>query len=125
MKGKSPVKSLVYSHHAVALLAIAALGLALALPAQAQFVCVGSATGATVPPAKSDGAGATAPGDAANVACGTNAKANGAGSGNSAFGINATAMGDGSINTATGNSANAGGNNSANTAVGASANASG
>jgi hypothetical protein len=44
--------------------------------AQAQFVCVGNANGATVPANTADGAGATAAGGT-NVACGTGANASG------------------------------------------------
>src|SRR6516164_7973673 len=62
-------------------------------PAAAQFVCVGNATGATVPPATADGASANAAG-APNVACGNAANASGTNSLNSAIGVGANASGN-------------------------------
>jgi hypothetical protein len=92
-----------------------------AAPAQAQFICGGSATGGE-PQA---GGGATAAGSANNFACGPTANASGAGSVNSATGNQSNASGAGSFNTATGNLANASGAGSRNTAIGNGANASG
>src|SRR5262249_23188952 len=69
-----------------------------AQPAQAQFVCVGNSTGATVPTlSTADGAGATAAGNGDNVACGTSATAAGTVSSNTAIGIAANASGSGII----------------------------
>jgi hypothetical protein len=95
------------------------------VPAAAQFICVGNATGATVPPGTADGGAATAAGSTANFACGSVAVATGTGSGNTATGTNANAGGDFSNNTATGFAATATGTNSNNTATGNGANASG
>jgi autotransporter adhesin len=92
-----------------------------AAPAQAQFICGGSATGAE-PQA---GGGATAGGSTSNFACGPSANASGAGSFNSATGNQADASGANSFNTAMGNLANASGDGSRNTAIGNGANASG
>ena len=72
-------------------------------PAQAQFVCVGNATGALVPPGTADGDGATATGIGA-VACGTGTVANGASS--SAFGSNNTVTGANSGAFGTGQTVN-------------------
>ena len=106
--------------------AVFGAGLAgLSPPAQAQFVCVGNATGAAVPPGTADGAGANAGGSALNVACGLNANASGNASNNTATGSFASANGDLSFNTATGSQANASGDLSFNTATGSNANASG
>ena len=110
-----------------------ALAMALLLgisQAQAQFVCVGNATGAAVPANTADGAGATAGGGIGNVACGTNANAGGAGGTNTATGNSANASGTNSSNIAVGNNANATGNtvtpfDSINIAIGRLANASG
>jgi trimeric autotransporter adhesin len=90
--------------------------------AQAQFVCVGNATGATVPPGTADGAGATAAGGG-NVACGTNANASG-GIGSTAIGNAANASGGHSLNVAIGSQANGSGSQSNNIAIGPSANSS-
>lgn len=116
----------LYAGVGTAVLAVLAAGLE-STPAAAQFVCVGNATGATVPPATADGAGANASGGVSNVACGSSANASGSGdiSSNTATGTASNASGDGSLNTATGNSANASGDGSRNTAIGNSANASG
>src|SRR6266487_4438422 len=91
---------------AVRLLTAAALGCVVAVcigapQAQAQFVCIGNANGAPVPPGAADGAGAVATG-AATVACGTNATANGlaataTGAGSRAEGTRANATGAGAI----------------------------
>src|SRR6266852_4828602 len=81
------------------------LGFTLAVPAQAQFVCVGNSSGTVVPPGTADGSGATATGGP-NVACGTNANASGVGSQNTATGPSADAHGDNVRNVATGNNAN-------------------
>jgi hypothetical protein len=81
-------------------------------PAQAQFVCGGSTDGSE----PQTGAGATAAGDARNVACGANANASSTGTpsaANTAFGDGANASGGTtaavSVNTATGFSSNASG----------------
>jgi trimeric autotransporter adhesin len=108
-----------------AMLAITA-GVLIASPVQAQFICVGNATGTTVPPATADGGGAVALLSANNLACGTGAQASGGGgAANMAVGINAVADGAQSSNTAVGFGANAGGGRSGNTAIGLGANASG
>jgi hypothetical protein len=76
---------------------LVALAVALApSPAAAQFVCIGNATGAAVPPGAADGAGASAGPN--SVACGTDAIASGSNAtaiGNRAlaFGTNSTALG--------------------------------
>jgi hypothetical protein len=93
--------------------------------ANAQFICVGNSTGATVPPATADGAGATATGAPDNFACGQNAAANGTNANNTAVGSLAAAGGNNSFNTALGSIANASGAFSVNTAVGAIASAAG
>ena len=93
--------------------------------AQAQFVCEKFSTAG-------DG-GATAPGGTGNVACGTNAKANGTNGENTAFGFGANATGGttgsaqlGSLNTAIGSGAVATSNQAGrNTAIGARASATG
>src|SRR5215472_6973281 len=100
---------------------IAVLGFILTVPAQAQFVCGGSATGAET----QTGAGATAAGSTFNVACGSDAKAGGNGGENTATGALADASGDNSVNTANGFAADANGANSSNTATVEAANASG
>jgi trimeric autotransporter adhesin len=110
------MKSYFFRNPSLSRAAIAALGLALIVglgtpPAAAQFVCDRTTPGGA------DGATATG---GFNVACGTNAWADGAFSRNSAFGI-ANAHGDASINTATGFNANANGDSSFNTATGNSA----
>jgi autotransporter adhesin len=122
---------MIKNKHRIALLGICAIIAILAAvltappPAVAQFICVGNATGAAVPPGTADGGGATATGSTANFACGSTAVASGTGSGNSATGTNANAGGNGSNNTATGFAATATGNNSNNTATGFAANGSG
>jgi trimeric autotransporter adhesin len=100
---------------------VAMLGLVLVLPARAQFICGGSATGG-----ETQGSGsATATGSITNFACGLSANASGAlGSTNSAIGVFADAHGDLSFNTALGSS-KASGDRSENTASGASADAHG
>ena len=112
------------------ILAATALGSVLAVcvgtpQAQAQFVCIGNATGATVGPATANGASATADLGPDNFACGVNANASGSASHNTATGFSANASGDMSFNTATGDSANASGTFGGNTATGFGANASG
>ena len=103
------------------LLGASALGFIFTIPANAQFVCGGSATGGE----PQGGASATATGSINNVACGSSANASGAlGSANTAIGQAAEARGDFSFNTAVGNS-NARGNGSANTASGEAADAHG
>jgi trimeric autotransporter adhesin len=104
---------------------LGAIGLAAALtigivPAQAQFICVGNATGTAVPPGTANGAGAAAAGTSSNFACGQNANAAGTNSSNTATGTaaNASAATGSSSNTATGAAANANGSNSFNIAVG-------
>src|SRR5882724_4956498 len=95
------------------LLSIFVLGfLFAAVPAEAQFVCLGNATGAAVgnglPDTNADGAGATASGTtSANLACGQNANASGNNSANTATGFLANASGDTSFNIATGFEADA------------------
>lgn len=101
--------------------AMTAIWVALASPAQAQFVCVDS--GGTTQ-------GAFAAGSGNNFACGASAYAYGNVSGgqapkNTAIGTFADAHGDASINTAIGDEAKAQGDLSHNTASGAFANASG
>src|SRR5437764_9008259 len=113
MFSRKPVAALLGAASAAALCII------MTSPAAAQFVCVGNATGALVPPATADGAGATAAGSANNVACGTTANATGVNSNNTATGSGANASGTGGVvpitaNTATGFSSNAVGNNSTN-----------
>src|SRR2546425_828326 len=97
----------------VALLA-ATLGLIFAMPAQAQFICAGSADGTTGFGAQ----GATADFSKNNVACGSNANASSSGpgslSGNTAFGSQADAHGLNSNNVASGFQANASGDDSSN-----------
>jgi trimeric autotransporter adhesin len=93
--------------------------------ANAQFICVGNATGATVPPGTASGAGASATGGTDNVACGTDANATGNNGGNTSVGKTSSAAGDNSFNTAMGNFANGGGSFSNNTAIGGIANAGG
>ena len=107
--------------------AIAALGgsLLASRPAAAQFICVGNATGALVPPGTADGAGATAAGSGNNVACGPFANASGDNAVNTAIGLQANASGVNGSNTATGTEANASGISGTNTATGYVANASG
>jgi hypothetical protein len=100
---------------------ILALGFILAMPAESQFTCGGSADGTN----GLNGGGATANGSANNFAGGTNAVAGGVGSGNAASGVQAHAHGDRSSNTATGFQAIASGDNSFNTATGHGATASG
>jgi hypothetical protein len=94
-----------------------------ASPAQAQFVCGGSANGGE----PQTGAGASATGSGSNVACGTNANATSGttNSANTAFGAGANASDTipaggamGSVNVATGFQADAHGNISSNTATG-------
>src|SRR4030095_13674659 len=81
------------------LLAATALGAMLAVVLggapddRAQFVCVGNADGAPVPPATADGGGATAAGSGLNSACGPGADASGIGSRNTAIGRFAHAFG--------------------------------
>jgi hypothetical protein len=96
--------------------AVMALGFVSAIPVQAQFVCAGSSDGG----APLTGGGATAIGSTANVACGSNASANGTGSGaaNLAVGIFANAEGDNGKNVAVGAESLANGSNSQNTAIG-------
>src|SRR5574341_932870 len=111
----------------VVLVMTVALVVFLALPVQAQFVCGGNTTGGEFEASGVNltGHGATAAGSLANVACGTNADASGAGSANTATGTNANASGSLSANTATGTLADASGAGSINTATGYSADASG
>src|SRR5713101_3293637 len=75
-------------------LGIVALGLTLAIPAEAQFICGGSVDG-TEP---QGGGGATASGGVSNFACGTKAQALGRNGQNTATGIAADAHGDNSGN---------------------------
>src|SRR5262245_318954 len=82
-------------------------------PAQAQFVCVGSTTGA-VPV---DGALASATGSPGNFACGPNPHAQGASSTNSAVGPDARADGNFSHNSANGPGAKAFGSGTSPTAL--------
>jgi trimeric autotransporter adhesin len=96
------------------LLAATALGSVLAAfvgapQAQAQFVCIGNATGTLTPPGTADGALATAAGGLpqANNACGSNANASGTNSDNTAIGNSANASGPFSRNTALGTFSNA------------------
>jgi len=116
------------------LLLASALGGAAALAApqaaQAQFVCVGNATGATVgavlgPTASGDGADASGAPTNNNVACGTSANASGDNARNTASGFEANASGAGGRNTATGARSNASGAGGRNTATGIRSNASG
>ena len=88
-------------------------------PAQAQFVCAGSATGA----APVTGAGANATGSPDNFACGQFSDASGTGSGNSAVGAQSSARGNNSFNSASGFLSDADGGFSRNTATGFSAKA--
>lgn len=111
-----------------ALVATIILAFTLAQPVQAQFICAGSANGSTGLGPQ----GASATGSPLNVACGSNANANGTGnngnSSNTAYGFSANASGAGnlgSVNTAIGWNANASGNDSLNTAIGSSTSASG
>src|SRR5215471_9453834 len=121
MKGSSSVKSQFCSLRGVVLAAIAVLGLAIAFPVQAQFVCGGSTTGAE----SQSGAGATATGSAVNFACGPNANASGLAATNVAVGAFANANGASGENVATGGFADAHGDNSHNVATGFLAAASG
>jgi autotransporter adhesin len=93
--------------------------------AQAQFVCIGNATGTTTPPGPADGAGATLTILGNNVACGPSANAVGANGTNEALGASANASGNVATNVAVGASANASGNLGGNTAIGFKADASG
>lgn len=123
-------------------LALFAACLAISLPgalviaptsAQAQFICVGNATGAAVPPGTADGGGATTFFD--GMACGKNADASGSfgtavGDGNpraqgvsdTAVGYNAGPTGTGGNNTSIGSAAGIDfGGGQQNTAVGSNA----
>jgi hypothetical protein len=119
-KESTPMKMHISSIRLM-LFTMAILGSAFTLPAQAQFICGGSATGNE----PQGGGGSTVSGSAFNFACGPAANASGVNGANTAAGNGANASGDGSANTALGRSADAHGNLSDNTATGLFANASG
>jgi len=78
------------------------LGFTFAVPAEAQFICVGNTTGTAVgngiPAASADGAGAIVSGaGSGNFACGQIADAGGNSSFNTAIGTLANAFGDNSF----------------------------
>lgn len=96
--------------------AIVVVMLGASAPAYAQFLCVDSSNSSQ---------GALASGSVYNIACGNQATADGANSGNASFGSGAAGYGIGSRNTSAGYEATAYGDNSHNTAFGSSAGAEG